>query len=237
MNKKKYIEELRYLLQDLEGNELEDAIHYYEDYIDAASDEDNIKGIELGSPEKVAAIIRADLQGFIKDKGEFNEIGYSNPIYAEPLKEVGQYTEIMKTEEDVQYKDKSTSILGSILSKFLKLSRAKKIFLIIIICIIFSEYFTIFGEIDEIIVGVLGSVISILIFPAVLALAGIAGGIIILFRGVLSLFSDVLYGIFSIGMGTAILGMGFIGVVLSCKLYGNVYPRIWRKIVGLKNRK
>ncbi len=62
MNKEAFIRRLRELLAGLPQNEAAEAIQYYEDYFADAGAENEAKVIEeLGSPEKVAANIRADL--------------------------------------------------------------------------------------------------------------------------------------------------------------------------------
>ena len=62
MNKEAFIRRLRELLAGLPQNEATEAIQYYEDYFADAGAENEAKVIEeLGSPEKVAANIRADL--------------------------------------------------------------------------------------------------------------------------------------------------------------------------------
>lgn len=61
MNKEAFIRRLRELLAGLPQNEAAEAIQYYEDYFADAGAENEAKVIEeLGSPEKVAANIRAD---------------------------------------------------------------------------------------------------------------------------------------------------------------------------------
>lgn len=59
MNRAEYMRELAYLLQDLPDGEKEEALQYYEDYFDDAGPEKEAQVIgELGSPERLAAIIR-----------------------------------------------------------------------------------------------------------------------------------------------------------------------------------
>lgn len=70
MSKEAFIRRLRELLAGLPQSEAEEAIQYYEDYFADAGEENEAKVIEeLGSPEKVAANIRADL-GMAGTQGE-----------------------------------------------------------------------------------------------------------------------------------------------------------------------
>ena len=53
MNRKKFIEELAFLLQDIEDAEREEAMQYYEDYFDEAGPENEQQVInDLGSPSQ-----------------------------------------------------------------------------------------------------------------------------------------------------------------------------------------
>lgn len=63
MNRDEFMRQLARLLSDLPDNERMEAIRYYNDYFDEAGPENESKVIqELGSPGKVAAIIKADLK-------------------------------------------------------------------------------------------------------------------------------------------------------------------------------
>ncbi|MFR5749399.1 MAG: DUF1700 domain-containing protein, partial [Thomasclavelia spiroformis] len=62
MNRKEFLDELAFLLQDIEDVERDEAIQYYQDYFDEAGIENEQQVInELGTPEKVAAIIKAGI--------------------------------------------------------------------------------------------------------------------------------------------------------------------------------
>ena len=55
MNRKEFLDELAFLLQDIEDVERDEAIQYYQDYFDEAGIENEQQVInELGTPEKVA---------------------------------------------------------------------------------------------------------------------------------------------------------------------------------------
>ena len=62
MNRVEFIQQLEQLLRDIPENDRLDAISYYKDYFDEAGVENEQNVIrELGSPAKVAATIKADL--------------------------------------------------------------------------------------------------------------------------------------------------------------------------------
>ena len=77
MNRIEFINRLEALLQDLPKQEREDAIAYYHDYFDDAGVENEQDVIaSLGSPEKVAATIKAVQKDEDRNEGEFSETGF-----------------------------------------------------------------------------------------------------------------------------------------------------------------
>ena len=63
MNREEYLKRLSFLLKDLPEEEIEDAIAYYEDYFEEAGEEKEEQVIKkLGSPEKIAKMIRDSVQ-------------------------------------------------------------------------------------------------------------------------------------------------------------------------------
>lgn len=77
MNRIEFMTELAALLQDVPAEERRDAMKYYNDYFDDAGEENEQKVIEeLESPVKVAATIKADLEGSSKEYDEYTENVY-----------------------------------------------------------------------------------------------------------------------------------------------------------------
>lgn len=76
MNRREYIECLEQLLLVLPEEEREEAIQYYSDYFeDAGVENEDSVILELGSPEEVAAKIRA---GYAGEYAEYSEAGYED---------------------------------------------------------------------------------------------------------------------------------------------------------------
>lgn len=76
MNQEKFLKELEHLLSDISDVEREEAMEYYRCYFEDAGPE-NEAGVlkELGSPQKVADMIKAGLQDS-GETGEYTETGY-----------------------------------------------------------------------------------------------------------------------------------------------------------------
>ena len=80
MNRIEYMRRLAALLQDVPAEERVATMQYYNDYFDDAGEENEEKVIEeLGSPEQVAAEMKAGLGRRTEDTGEFRETGYADP--------------------------------------------------------------------------------------------------------------------------------------------------------------
>jgi len=91
MKKEEFFKQLEYLLQDIPDEEREDALDYYRDYLAEAGSENEEQAIEeFGSPERVAAIIRADIAGNLKDGGSFTERGYEDERFRDPNYQVAK---------------------------------------------------------------------------------------------------------------------------------------------------
>lgn len=79
MNRVEFINQLESLLWDIPESDRLDAIAYYNDYFDEAGPENEANVLrELGSPERVASIIKADLNTAGNEKAEYTEQGYSD---------------------------------------------------------------------------------------------------------------------------------------------------------------
>lgn len=80
MNRTEFMKKLELLLADISENERQEAINFYEDYFDDAGAENEQEVIEsLGSPEKVAQIIKEGLEDGSAEKGAFTEKGFEDP--------------------------------------------------------------------------------------------------------------------------------------------------------------
>ena len=80
MNRREFMAQLERLLGELPESERVEALRFYNDYFDEAGPENEAGVIqELGSPGRVAAVIRANLDGN-QDRGEFTEQGYRDNV-------------------------------------------------------------------------------------------------------------------------------------------------------------
>lgn len=79
MSRIEFMSELRALLSDLSVEERDEALQYYNDYFDDAGTENEASIIkELVSPAKLAATIKAGLNGRDEEESEYSETGYTD---------------------------------------------------------------------------------------------------------------------------------------------------------------
>lgn len=83
MNRIEFMGQLERLLSDIPGDERAEALEYYNSYFDDAGEENEAEVIEkLGSPGKVAAVIKADLNSSEYDDSEdyanYTDTGYED---------------------------------------------------------------------------------------------------------------------------------------------------------------
>ena len=112
MNREQFMKQLSYLLQDISDEDRTDALDYYENYLDEAGFgyETDITN-ELGSPERIAAIIRTSLLSNPDETGEFTDSGYENSRFKDPGYELAKQKLIDNTEAFVNGKQANNCLL------------------------------------------------------------------------------------------------------------------------------
>ena len=104
MDRKTFMKELDFLLQDINEEERREALSFYEDYFDEAGEENEERVMrELGDPSRVAAIIRDSLKGNFDDHIHSGNDGFSNDDYQRTY-------EVIDIEEDAKNKKASTDL-------------------------------------------------------------------------------------------------------------------------------
>lgn len=193
MNRKLFIEKLTYLLQDIEDIEREEALQYYEAYFDEAGSENEAQVIsDLGSPERVAAIIKAGLDNQFDQDIEFSEKGMDNSNYKEPR-------EVVEAEV-VDDDRKKTNFNGN--------PDRNRILMIFIIIGVLLLVLPIGG-------GFFGVGFGVLTALFVLGVGILAGGVACLAGAVACFVKGIIALSLTPGMGLIILAIGFALIALS----------------------
>lgn len=210
MNRKEFMRQLELLLSDISEDERREALDYYESYFDEAGEAEEASVIQkLGSPGKVAAIIKADLRENGGDAQEYRE---------------GNYEEQTAEGQERQYADRRERGYRPREKK-----GRGKLTLLIILLIFLSPFFA--GAAG----GILGVIVTIIFLPFLLAF-GIGAGVICLLIGGIFLVvsgiglwgSYVAGGVLSIGIGFILTAIGLVGLVFVVWAAANLIPRFLR---------
>lgn len=209
MNRNEFMAKLEEQLADISKEEREEALQYYRDYFEDAGAEHEMDVIrELGSPEKVAATIKADLKCDIgadadtdngEGDGEYTELGYRAVNKEAP-----------------------------------KTSNGLKILLIVLIILIGAPIIIpiAFG----VILAVVGIVIAVFAFFAGLVVGAAAimfAGAAIVIVGIPMLVVALPAGLLTVGGGLLTFVVGMIATVATVKLCIVMYPAILRILVNI----
>ena len=218
MSRVEFMNQLKNLLWDIPEGEREEALNYYEDYFDDAGVENEAQVIaSLGSPEKVAAIIKEGLKEDASSHGEFSETGYTG------------YGNAMK-EEMVSYEPPVKKTFGN---------RIKGLgtggMILILILAIFA--LPILGPLG---VGILSAVFGILAAAAVILFVLIIAGVALLAAGA-SIFAAAIgslviapaTSIMLFGLSLLLIGIGILSTILGIWVVKKVIPPMIRWFVKL----
>ena len=183
MNRKEFLDELAFLLQDIEDVERDEAIQYYQDYFDEAGIENEQQVInELGTPEKVAAIIKAGDKGMSNSSFEQNQ-------------------EIIKT--------KNNDVKNE--SHFKGNQERNKLLLILIIIGIVIFGIPVFSGLLGIVIGIVGGLFGVTLGSFCAGVGCLIGAVACFVKGIMILgeLTGAALIIFSVGFGLIVLSFGF----------------------------
>ena len=231
MNRVEFMKELERLLADISDSEREEALQYYNDYLNDAGVENEEEVINsLGSPEKVAATIKSGLSG--NEEGEFTENGYQD-FEEEKKNTITEWQNYEKSEEKTE-----SQLMPPATKK--KMSTGLLV-LIIILCILFAPAIigmgigiisTVFGML----VAVLAVIFSIFVAVAALAFALTVSGIVMFGVGIAKIFTEPLGACLLLGLGLLSFGVGLIFVAITIWIVGKCIPALVRFIVDIFNK-
>lgn len=240
MKKEEFFKQLEYLLQDIPDEDREEALDYYRDYLEEAGSGNEEQAIDsFGSPERVAAMIRADLSGNLKNGGEFTETGYEDERFRDPNYQIARRLDLPDEKEtDGTFCDGSKA--GPKFREKYTRSRTAdrpwtnkglKLVLWIILIIVASPF--ILGAAGVALgtaAGVAALVVGILAVLLCLTAAAFIIGVGLLALGIAFLVSAPFDSLFLFGIAVAGIGCGLIGAVILCFIMGVFFPLLWKGI-------
>lgn len=212
MNRIEFMEQLDKLLSELPESERSEAMQYYNDYFDDAGPEHEQEILqELGTPERVAQIIKDGLFDKNSEKVEYTETGYHGATY-EKVMEIAD----RKKKSGGQTDNQGDSVA--------------KILLIIVLAIVALP----------VVIGALGTLFGVLLAAAIVigvfALLGVGfiiGGIVMFIYGLVKLFVIPLGAVTLMGGGMVLAGLGILFGLAVAVVVTVVIPLIWKGIMYL----
>ena len=214
MNRVEFMSQLERLLWDIPESDRQDALCYYNDYFDEAGAENEAQIIQkLGSPGKVAATIKADLNSHGNEHGEYTERGYYDG-----QEEVNQNPPASRTGNGQGAKQKRNLPWP-----------------LIIVLLIFASPLLIgvgggvLGSVLGIIFSVFGVMFAVLICGVAFLVAGLACVVV----GIVRMFFSPAEGLITAGLGSLVLAVGSLLALLSSWCVFKWIPALFRWVIGL----
>lgn len=222
MNREEFLRQLEGLLADIPEEEKREALDYYNNYFDDAGPEQESRVMEeLGSPAKVAAMIKADLQGGGKDYGEFTERGYEDPRTREVSQVPGQYTKSrLRQRRQGKGPQNATTI----------------ILVVLLVIFVSPMVFGIGGAAIGLIAGIFGVLLA-LVLALPCAMIGVsAAGVGLVAVGIRLCFTSPAVGLAVMGTGFFLIALGMLIFLAIEMLASRLLPWLFHKLTDLWHR-
>lgn len=215
MNRQEFMRRLERLLWNIPENDRLDAIAYYNDYFDEAGTENEAQVIrELGSPEKVAATIKANFteseQTEYTEQGCYTGYDYTNKNVPE-TQEINSHKKAKKRDIPLP---------------------------VIIICIIFASpiLLGVGGGLLGGLIGLLGALFGIIIAVVACGAGLTIGGVVCLVAGMFRVLTNPLEGLITMGVGGVLGAAGLLLILLFVWSAFKWLPALFRACVNFCQR-
>ena len=217
MDRMQFMKQLEELLSDISETERMEALDYYNSYFDDAGPEKEADVIrELGSPGKVAAIIKADLSESNDSYAQYTENGYED---TREKKE--SFVPDIKEKTDRSQRGYHPREKGS-----------NSRFILILTALVFVSPFIV-GAAS----GVFGILLVLLLLPFIavftvgaVALGFVIGAIACIVAGIGLLMTSVAEGLMVMGIGCLLMAVGILCWIAVVWLVSRALPWLLRKV-------
>lgn len=228
MSRWEFMRKLEELLSDISPNEREEALKYYNDYINDGGKDNEAKVLEsLGTPEQVAMIIKDGLEG---NAGEFTESGFKNST-SQNANPVVHY-QVPKSEQKTEQGHAGSYAANS--SQARSGMSGGMVALVIILCILFSPLIlSLGGVLFGLIVSAFAVLFGFLLSFGIISIAFLATGITLVFVGLFRIFWGPLTGFAMISVGLILTGLGLLSLLLTIFIIVKAMPALFKGIAYL----
>lgn len=239
MNREQFIAQLARLLQDLPPAERQEAIRYYQEYFDDAGEENEDAVIqELGSPGKVVASIKANLQYGGSTFGA-NDTDMENTGTESQTKDAdGWQNADTQGQNGQQQTWQNSSTQSPYAMQARKPKRGVGGWALLIIILVFASpmLLGVGGGALGIFIGILATVFALWISFFAVAIGMIGGGIAVLIKGILHAISSPAAGLVSMGGGLICIALGILCAVFFLWFTFQLCPRVLRATLNFISR-
>ena len=228
MNRKEYMERLEQLLLVLPEEEREEALQYYHDYLDDAGVENEENVIrELGTPEEVAAKIRA---GFAGENGEYSEQGFEDVRFHKSDEIITEAERVEGNWEEVHYDNRKDDRN----KKQSKNTNAWKVIAIIVLVLFAAPIMLPVGiAVLAVVFALIVTVLAVLFAVGISGFAILLTGVIVVVAGIAKMILAPATGILAAGIGCILLAVGVLVSWLMISIMVKVVPGLIRGIVNI----
>lgn len=216
MNRVEFMRQLERLLGDIPESDRLDAIAYYNSYFDEAGPENEAKVIrELGSPGRVAAIIKADLHTS-DSPNDFER------LYGTKDSETSGSPDDSKREIAVQKPRQKRNIPWPL----------------VIVLLVFASPILVGvgGGLLGGLLGLLGALLGVVVAIIACGVAFLMAGIVCFAVGVARIVISPVEGLITIGVGSLLLALGILFMILIIWCVFKWLPALFRGCVNLCQR-
>lgn len=241
MDRAEFMRRLSDLLQDVPSAEREEAIQYYNDYIDDAGEGNEAEIIaSLGTPEELAKTIKAGLTDG-GNAGEFTESGFhgyeQRNKYQVMSTEQTQDKEQGGAQENTQggaYGTYGTQSNAGQSGKPGKSMSGGQIALIAILAVLTSPiWIGILGGLFGCMLGIFGALLGLFIAFLAVGVVFLAVGVALVWCGIVGIFGAPLPGFALVGIGLILMALGLVFTCLMVWTVGSAIPALIRGCVNL----
>ncbi|MBE5971140.1 MAG: hypothetical protein E7246_01270 [Lachnoclostridium sp.] len=227
MRRDEFLRQLEYLLQDIPDADRDDAISYYRDYLDEAGPENEAEVLRgFGSPERIASIIRSNLNGNLEDGGSFTEKGYEDERFRDPNYQLAKRMDLPEEwsaeSEDRTQSERKTKPWTS--------GWLKIILCVILLAVASPLLLGVGGSVFGVLVAAVVVVVVLLLLAGILTLVALFTGGALIVSGFAALMHETVAAVFIIGLGLLLVGIGLLALLVSIWFYGKMIPWGFRKI-------
>lgn len=231
MDRAEFMRRLSDLLQDVPSAEREEAIQYYNDYIDDAGEGNEAEIIaSLGTPEELAKTIKAGLTDG-GNAGEFTESGFHGneqkskyQVMSTNKKQDGRQS---GTQEGAQDSAGQSGKPGKSMS-------GGQIALIAILAVLTSPiWIGILGGLFGCVLGIFGALLGLFIAFLAVGVVFLAVGVALVWCGIVGIFGAPLPGFALVGVGLILMALGLVFTCLMVWTVGSAIPALIRGCVNL----